>query len=239
MIVRINLHPERKIKVKANPFQTGAIVILILIIAELAIFVFAYTQINERFEIARRAENTLNAEKVELESRLSEVPKLQAAIDELSQREMTLAKLTSLRMGPQFVLNELSRILSNPRDAVSRKSATDNEWILSWEPDSVMLRTFKDIGEGQVQINGQARTMDDISEFWKRLKTSPLFRNVRLVEIKDSVDSSINLPTQAFVFTLDANFNYQTRDGQRLVEQLINEGNDDAETNPDNNTGKD
>lgn len=242
MIVRINLHPDRKIKVKANPFQRGAILVLLLIVAELAIFVFAYMQVTERFETARRLEGTLNAEKTELEGRLSEVPKLEAAIGELSMREMTLAKLTSLRMGPQFVLNEISRVLSNPKDAVTRKAAVDNEWTLSWEPDSVMLRTFKDIGEGRIQIEGQARTMDDISEFWKRLKTSPLFRNVRLVEIKDSIDSSVNLPTQAFVFTLDANFNYQTRDGLALVDMLTSVNTDETEPSKDGaspETGKD
>lgn len=242
MIVRINLHPDRKIKVKANPFQRGAILVLILIIAELAIFVFAYMQVTDRFDAARRNEATLNTEKTDLESRISEVPKLEAAIAELLLREMTLAKLASLRIGPQFVLNEISRILSNPKDAVTRKAAVDNEWTLSWEPDSVMLRTFKDIGEGRIQIDGQARTMDDISEFWKRLKTSPLFRNVRLVEIKDSVDSSVNLPTQAFVFTLDANFNYQTKDGQALVEMLTNADTNEAIPSNDGTspeTGKD
>jgi len=223
MIVRINLHPDRKPKVKPSPYRALTGVAVVFLFFELIVCVVLFNSISGQADAAKRQVQQLNSEKSQLESRLTEVPKIQTQIQELRTRELTLARLASFRTGPQYILNELARIMSNPRDVVARKAAADAEWSLTWDPDNVMLHSFKDIGNGQIKIDGRARSMDDISEFWKRLKTSPMLRNVRLGEIKDSREASLDIVTQTFSFTAEANFHYQTKDGLALINLLTGE----------------
>ncbi|MCL2325580.1 MAG: PilN domain-containing protein [Proteobacteria bacterium] len=223
MIVRINLHPDRKPKVKPSPYQGIIGVAGVFLVIELIVCFVLFSSITEQAEKATQQERQLRSEVSQLESRLTEVPKIQTQIQELRTRELTLARLAAFRTGPQYILNELARIMSNPRDVVARKAAADAEWALTWDPDNVMIHSFKDIGNGQIKIDGRARSMDDISEFWKRLKTSPMLRNVRLGEIKDSREASLDIVTQTFTFTAEANFNYQTKDGLALIDLLTRE----------------
>ena len=117
------------------------------------------------------------------------------------------------------MLNEFGRLLSNPKDVLARKEAVELEWTLAWDPDSIYLKSFKEGENGAVELTGYARKMDDIYEFWTRMKTSPILRNVKFVESKDNHESNSD-STQAFTFTMIANFNYQTKEGLALVDSL-------------------
>ncbi len=233
MIVRINLHPERKFKAKATPFKTVGIVLGIILLVEVIVCAVVYSNLDSEVKQLANQERQLTHERDEIKTRLADVDKIKKQIDELRNRELTFAKLAALRTGPQYVMNEMSRILSNPRDVVARKAATEQEWSLSWDPDNIIINKFIDSGNNQIEITGVARSMDDISEFWKRMKTSPLLRNVRLGEIKDSKDSSLNIVTQTFSFTADVNFNYQTQDGLALIDMLTAEDKENAEAPAD------
>jgi len=134
-----------------------------------------------------------------------------------------LGRLTSNRVGPQYVLNELSRLMANPRDVISRKEANELGWTVAWEPDNIVLEGFKDIGNNTISINGISRSMEDIQELWTRMKTSTILRNIKLIEIKDMKSSGSTGNAQAFVFEAEANFNYRTKDGRALVESLTHQ----------------
>jgi len=223
MIVRINLSPDKKVKVKPSPYKNILIILIFILLVEIVVCWKVSSDQDETLNTFINEENSRIAERDELKSSLGSVDKMKKEIDELRSREMTFAKLAALRTGPQYVLNEFSRLLSNPRDVVARKAATEAEWSLAWDPENIMISKFADIGNSQIEITGSARTMDDISEFWKRMKTSPLMRNVRLGEIKDSPNSSLNIVTQSFSFTADVNFNYQTQGGLATIDMLMTE----------------
>jgi hypothetical protein len=55
------------------------------------------------------------------------------------------------------------------------------------------------------------------------MKTSKQLRNIRLLEISDKKDSISGDTVQDFTFRLDANFNYQTREGRELVDKLLSD----------------
>lgn len=221
MLVRINLNPEKKRKVKRDPLQ-GLIAILgILLFAEIVLCFFLALSINGKIDDLQSLVNRKSMEKAQIEAKLSEFPKLQEKINELRSRELTLARLTSMRTGPQHVLDELTRILSHPKDALQMSAAREAGWLLSWDVENVILQKFEELGQGSVSLSGQARSMDDISEFWLRLKSSPYFRNIKLGEIRDGKVATLDVVTQQFSFTAEANFNYQTKDGLALLEQLV------------------
>ncbi len=238
MIVRINLSPNRKVKVKPSPKKNILIVLVIVLFIEIIACVYVSSNLDEEINGLVNRESDLTTQRDELKQKLGNVEKMKKEIEELRSREMTFAKLASLRTGPQYVLNELARILSNPREIVARKAASAAEWSLTWEPENVIITSFKDLGNSQIEIEGTARTMDDISEFWKRMKTSPLMRNVRLGEIKDSKEGSLNIVTQKFSFTADVNFNYQTQDGLSLIDMLTTQDDKGADAGSASSDGQ-
>lgn len=237
MIIRINLHPAKKQKAKENP---GLIFVLfgIIFAAVVGLVCFYFTN-NVKEETKQIRAETMQVENEinDIKTRIADVATIQTKITDLRNRELVLARLTSIRQGPQFVLNELARLMSNPTDVLAKKEATENGWQLAWDPDTVIIKTFKDIGNGEIQLEGYARTMDDIQEFWTRLKTSELLRNVRLIEIKDRRDSITNENTQSFIFEMNANFNYQTQAGRDIIDALIKDDDvseeNEAAGNPD------
>ncbi len=229
MIIRINLHPNRKVKAKSNPATWVLLICFLIAIVILGLFWAVTSRLDDETEDLNLKSNQIQAEIDQIKERINDITTIRAKIEDLNKRQVILARYTSIRQGPQFVLNELSRLLSNPRDVVGRKEASELGWLLAWEPDNVMLKSFKDIGNGQIELNGTARTMEDIQEFWTRMKTSQLLRNIKLLEIKDSKDYATNEIVQEFTFSADANFNYQTQEGRALIESLTQEESPDAE----------
>ena len=240
MIIRVNLHPNRKPKTKENPGTKYVIIGLILAIITGLVFFKLCSDLEAQTRASKQARADTQRQIDEIKNKISDVATIQNKITELSNRRLVLARLTSTREGPQFVLNELARLLSNPHDSFARKEATDNGWTLAWEPDNVMIQSFRDIGNGEIQITGIARTMEDVHEFWNRLKTSPVLRNIRLIEIKDGKSKVNNESNQSFNFQASANFHYQTKEGISLVDQLIKTNNEetDESANPEEKQGK-
>lgn len=223
MMIRVNLNPGRKSRVKTSkaPYALVIAVMIAVVIFAMA-FMAAGARESERQGIEAEIAQT-QGEIDAINARIADIKKAQAARKELEAREMTLARLASIRRGPQFVLNEFARLLSNPRDIVARKEAGESGWLLAWEPDNIIVKSFKELGNSEIQIEGTARAMDDVYEFWTRMKTSRLLRKVELIEIKGSRESVTGEQSQSFVFRMGANFNYQTKEGLALLDMLTSE----------------
>ena len=220
MISRINLHPGRKPKAKSNPAQGVLVVSIgIALVVVVAAFLMASECSSKTDELTQEL-NRVNADISDINSRIKDVSTMGKKIEEIRSRINVLSNLVVFRRGPQFVLNEFGRLLSNPRDVLTRKEASESGWLLAWEPDNIMLKSFKELGEGLIQIDGTARKMDDVYEFWTRMKTSKLLREVELVEIKGGRDSGSSEATQTFSFRMKANFYYQTKEGAALKQSL-------------------
>lgn len=232
MIIRINLHPAKKVKTKTNPAIGVFFVCLLISIVVIAGFFFYASRIDEETRVKQAEAARLQQEIDAVKSRIKDIAQIRASINELENRQRVLGKLASNRQGPQYVLNEISRLMSNPKDVISRKEANELGWLVAWEPENVCLKSFKDIGNGMISLDGTARSMDDIQEFWTRMKTSPLLRNIKLIEIKDARDSVTGENIQTFIFEAEANFNYRTKAGRALVESLTSENDASAENAP-------
>lgn len=234
MMILINLHPNKKAKTKENPgivFLFGAFVLAA--IAFIVIYVLANGIEKETKDLMRQKED-VDARAAQITEQISDVATIQQDIEGLRKRELVLARLMSIRKGPQFVLNEFGRLLTNPRDPMERKEVTSKGWTLAWEPDNVIIHSFAEIGEGgEIRITGIARSLDDVREFWSRMKTSELLRSVRLVEIRDSLDSATNENIQSFTFEMFANFNYQTKDGRDIVDKIVKDDASQDDTSSD------
>ena len=221
----INLDPNRKVKRNDGVHPIVFAICFVLALIAFLGWNLAAGELESEVKGLDQQIAAKNNQINEINSRIKDIDVVKRTLAELRKREVALAQLTSIRQGPQYVLNEISRLLSNPRDIVTRKEASESGWLLAWEPDNVMIRVFKDIGNGEIQIEGTARTMDDVYEFWTRLKTSKLLRNVELVEIKGAKDSGSE-QVQVFMFRMGANFHYQTKEGRALIDELENKSNE-------------
>lgn len=223
MMIRVNLNPSRKAHAKTSKAPIAVALTIFCAAAIIAAaFIAAGSVESERIAVDNQIAQT--QERInEVNKRIAGIKRAQEVRKELEAREKMLARLASFRRGPQFVLNEFARILSNPRDIVARKVASESGWLLAWEPDNIIIKSLKEQGNSEIQIEGTARAMDDVYEFWTRMKTSKIFRNVELVEIKGARESVTGEQAQSFVFRMGANFNYQTKEGLALLDMLTSE----------------
>ena len=91
----------------------------------------------------------------------------QEVIDDLTQNQST----------PAGMMWTLSQILSPPRDDNERQNFIQRDWRLNWRSGGVWLEEFKEQNR-EIQLIGFARSNADVSEFLKRLDSSPYFYNV-------------------------------------------------------------
>ena len=146
MMIRVNLNPARKLKKKTGKAPIVLFIAIVVALVSLGISLMAATacddeRANVESQIAKN-QTEISA----IKSRIADSQKMDKARLELVDRERTLARLASIRRGPQFVLNEFARLLSNPRDIVARKMASEEGWLLAWEPENIIIRTFKEVG---------------------------------------------------------------------------------------------
>ena len=76
MIVRINLHPDRKVKTKSNPFRMVGIVLGIVILVEILACVFAYNSLDSTVKKYVAQERREAQERDEIKARLADVDKM-------------------------------------------------------------------------------------------------------------------------------------------------------------------
>ncbi len=222
MMVRINLVPGKKRSGVPGGDALWRLVaaMLVLLLAQLFVLYFIYDGKAQDVKRAQGEVQRMTADAEKLEREIAALPDVEKRAAELEARERTLARLASVRNGPQHVLDELKRVMSRPRDPASVKMAKDAGWNISWEAENVFLNKIVEERPGALQLEGAARGLDDVAELWLRLRTSRLFRNVRLASIKKGRDSGLGVDVQTFVFYAEANFRYQTKDGEELMKQL-------------------
>lgn len=229
MMVRINLVPGKKRASASEVLWKVMAVMAILLIAELVLMYFAWsakdeevTKRNQELQQAQQQIDRLKAENVNLAG-------IEKQNEELLKRERALQELAAIRVGPQYLLDELKSLLSLPTTRAAIKQARKDGWNVAWEASNVFLESFVEVEPGTVRIVGDARTLDDVAEFWLRLRTSDLFQNVRLAGIEERKVQELETPLQRFEFFAKANFYYQTEAGVKLLEKLQTAG---AEPDP-------
>lgn len=223
MMVRINLLPTKKRSVAGGGsdlvWKVVAVMVLLLV-AQLALMYWLFSAKDEEV-LGRSAELQKSQQAItELEREVSSYSDIDKEAKELEAREAALVQKASIRIGPQYVLDELKRILSLPSTRPSIKAARKAEWNVAWEASNVFLSSFKEVGDGKVHIVGEARTLDDVAEFWLRMRTSDMFSGVRLAGITEKKHAELESPLQHFEFYAQVNLYYQTEQGLALMQDV-------------------
>lgn len=189
-MIRINLLPYKE----STLVQWGQRQVLLFVVAVLVSGVICVIWA-QRLPDPQKKKKALIAQRATYEARTREVKskktcnqsKYKKRIRKANRKYKAIDRLIFSRRSPKLVLRELSRILSEawgptlkPRLAGKDKRTLFNA---NWDPTSVWITKFEEKGN-QLKLEGGAKAMDDIAEFWRRLQVSAYFRKVDLEKFK-------------------------------------------------------
>lgn len=157
-MIRINLLPVKKVKKKKRVPSTMVLMVLVLILAVGAMAYFYYYQISTSKQLTRDID-AANAELTKLAEVAKKVEKFEKDKKEIDRKLEIMANLKAGQQRPVRLMDIISRAL--PEDL----------WLASITTSDV-----------NVKISGYALTNTGVSVFMTKLKDSPYFKSVDLVE---------------------------------------------------------
>lgn len=206
-MIRINLLPvqaDRQRQYGRQQLAAG----LVLILFEVALLFFVYNNKQSELEQVQRQVADVQAEVDELQAQNDEIDRLNDQKDQLQTFGNVLESLEANRAGPVQMLDELKAMLNAPSNDLQRVNQQRQGWDTTWDPTALWLTSFSE-EEGNVKIEGRARTNDDIAEFNIRLASSPYFSHVRLNSTR--VESAAGIG-RVYAFELTTRVNYNIVD---------------------------
>jgi Tfp pilus assembly protein PilN len=189
-MIRINLLPYKE----STLIQWGQRQVLLFVVALLVSGVICVIWA-QRLPDPQKKKKELIAERVRYETRTREVKarktcnqsRYKKNIRKANRKYKAIERLITQRRTPKFVLRELSRILSEawgpslkPNLAGKDKRTLFNA---NWDPTAVWITRFEE-KDNQLKLEGGAKAMDDVAEFWRRLQVSAYFQRVDLEKFK-------------------------------------------------------
>ena len=182
-MIRINLLPVRVSKKKAAGKQQLLLLGLVVAAGFVGNLIWASSRASELS--ARQAKvRSLRDEIAQLDRIIGEVKNIKDQQAALREKLDILAQLKANRSGPVKVLDALASV--TPKRL----------WLTKMEEKS-----------GNVSYQGQASTIDDVSEFMSALKGNPHFGNVELQKTSSKVEKGYDYVE----FTLTAAINYAAK----------------------------
>ena len=226
MMVRINLLPGKRTAKSSESKRAVIVVAVILLILEAAALYWLYDG-REQEIIAQSTQNKATKGKIEQMQRdLRLVPNLEKGLDMLLKRKEALLALTAERRGPRHPLDMIKIALNRPmQEEVKEIYVKGHQWDPGWEARGVYLLTMDEDQDepGLMHFVGEAASIEDFAEFWKRMKSITLFDRVHLESIEEKPSKHPGFRTgkvQVFRLTAQTNFRYRTAKSEALFLEL-------------------
>ena len=135
---------------------------------------------------------------------------------EVDRKKEVINDLTQNQITPAGFLNELSYLLSPPRDDAERENFTQKGWRWNWDTGAVWISELRE-DKREVMLKGYGRTIDDVGELLKRFETSKYVVKAVLKMTESEKISFANGRSSAFVrFEMNLRVIYGASDLKRL-----------------------
>ena len=178
-MIQINLLPVQEAEKKKSGKQVYILGALLLVFQGILLFTMLGDKEAELRQL--RQKNSVLKQKIEaIKKRTSKVASLERTRDDLENQKQVLDNLSASQSGPVLLLAEVAEMLTATNDAVVRANMKAKKWTPSWNPNELWLDQFID-KQRKISLSGHALDQKAVSEFWRRLKNSKHFVNVRLV----------------------------------------------------------
>jgi type IV pilus assembly protein PilN len=212
-MIRVNLLPQRKQR-KQEVGQRQLIYMGFALLVVAGGMMAFHLQTEAELAQLQSENAAVQADIDRLKAELGDYDKIRAQREELMRQQKTIEELQSRRTGPVFALRELSELLSPTKGPTFDKE--DYGEVLrrdpnagfnaAWDTRRVWLTNFDEKARS-VNIEGSAKSNEDVAEFMKRLAASVFFKGV-VLEKTNQVTSSGNNPIKYLTFNLNTQVVY-------------------------------
>jgi type IV pilus assembly protein PilN len=186
-MIRINLLPikqDRRREAGRIQFYIGLVVLLV----ELLICFWINTSLSDDVDAQKNKNMSVKAEVDNIKRGIQDRNVIIAEIAKYEKRQAAIESLKDARVGPVFVMLELSKIISlggrpqidNTRYQEMLKTDPTAGFEEGWDYRRLWIDEFSEI-ERQVEISGQGLTHEDVAEFLKRISLSDFFVSSKLI----------------------------------------------------------
>lgn len=221
-MIKINLLPTRAAKKKKAAATGGGqifLAILILLLAGEGVGLWLWLDGEQQKVISANQTATELQKKVQslqrVKQQIAEDEKQQALLEEQNQ---ILERLKDGKSGPPNMLMFIDYALTDPPDSLANedelKALQKAGWNLQWDSDSVWLSKLDEDEWGTVTLEGEARSHEDVAEFYQRLRSSIYFENLEPGPQERKYDQGIEMKYIAFKGQADLNYRMPTPEGE-------------------------
>jgi len=167
-MIRINLLPTAKAKRTKTRTELQTQLLLAGVSVGLTVILCGYFwwQLNHQITMLRNDQARATKERDVLREKVKEVENYEANKKLLEEKNRIIEQLKRNQSGPVHLLDEIS------------KNLPERVWLVSLNEQ-----------EGKIDLAGRAITNADIVDFINNLKRSPFFKDVQIIESKQSNDN--------------------------------------------------
>jgi len=179
-MIRINLLPTAKAKrtKTRTELQTQLMLAGVSLGLTLILCGYFWWQLNSQISMLRNDEASATKERNLLQEKVKEVENYEANKKLLEEKNRIIEQLKRNQSGPVHLLDEISKNL----------------------PERVWLLSLKEEG-GKIDLDGRAITNADIVDFINNLKRSPFFKDVQIIESRQTNDNEKKIALYDFKLT--------------------------------------
>ncbi len=200
-MIRINLLPDHKLTTTDRGRKSLLVGLLAVVAIAALVYLLRYVPMKGDYDRFIEQNKTLKADIQKIKKELAGNKKNdKPSFDELKKiyadeeaREVKIAELDGIRINPNHVMKELSKILTrnspptyDPRDGGIRPSIDRK-----WDPKRVWITSIKE-ANGNFTIVGGSQTPTDSFQLANRMQLSIYFENVNMAENVPTVDGKTN-----------------------------------------------
>ncbi len=204
LLIRINLLGRQKGSKSRRVGPTlpdvpnlGILIFVLLLVIEGAVF---YLWQMTATDGARAVENQVrmrDKEYKELENNKRLIAETQDQVTKLKKNKALFDEMFAEKIGPVNALTYLSFVL-HPRDEAitasdELKAMEAAGWRVNWDARRAWVTSYRELG-GEVTIQGEALSHEDVAELQRRLESSPYFRSPKLVYQDVKRDEKLAVP---------------------------------------------
>jgi type IV pilus assembly protein PilN len=212
-MIRINLLPVKRSR-RREAGQRQIVAMGAAVLAAVGGVVFVHISASNELDEVRRQNRTITADIDRLKAELGDYDKVVAQRQELLKQRKSIEALETGRTGPVFLLRELAEILTAGKgpsfDRILYEESLRRDpnvgFNATWDTKRVWLESFEE-DDKTVKVRAAAKSIEDASEFLKRLQLSVFFSDVKPETTSQVTGTGAN-PVKHVSFSFTARVTY-------------------------------
>ncbi|MEZ4266168.1 MAG: PilN domain-containing protein [Myxococcota bacterium] len=177
-MIRINLLPTREGRGKRQSGKRMLALLGLVVLIECFAFFLWWQSIEGDVAIEQKKAGDAKARVEKLEKQKAKLEERETAKLELARQNVIFEKLKHEKSGPAEMLKFLSYVLTAKEDNLYNRDELKAQeaagWSSGWDPDRLWVTELIETN-GELSIKGQAKSHEDVAEFYRRLESGIYF----------------------------------------------------------------